>query len=247
VNLRRTAIALAGLAAYCAVAAPPAPAQPATSAGLRPSFLPDRLGASTTFTLLLKFAGGEAGVPAPLSEAVVDLPAGLVVNLRGVGVCTSKQLRRKGAAGCPPGSLLGRGHALLQAHTGTLTSPENATVSVFRGPNRGVLPTFQIFGQGETPLDMSILSTAVLSPDIAPYGLKLTISVPPIPTLVYEPNGSFKSLSLTIGGIGRNPRAHTASTIAVPRSCPAGGFPFAAAFTFADHSSASATAAIPCP
>jgi hypothetical protein len=33
----------------------------------------------------------------------------------------------------------------------------------------------------------------------------------------------------------------------VPRRCPAGGFPFAASFTFADHSTASATTAVACP
>ena len=33
----------------------------------------------------------------------------------------------------------------------------------------------------------------------------------------------------------------------VPRSCPTGGFPFAAAFTFADDSTAAATANLPWP
>ena len=63
-----------------------------------------------------------------------------------------------------------------------------------------------------------------------------------------EPNASFVSLSLTIGGIGHSPRAHAAAgSILVPRSCPAGGFPFAADFTFADGSTASESAAVACP
>jgi hypothetical protein len=33
----------------------------------------------------------------------------------------------------------------------------------------------------------------------------------------------------------------------MPRTCPAGGFPFAADFTFADQSTASATAKVACP
>jgi hypothetical protein len=33
----------------------------------------------------------------------------------------------------------------------------------------------------------------------------------------------------------------------VPRSCPSGGFPFAAAFTFAGGSTAAAIAAVACP
>lgn len=246
----RAAIALAALTACCCGAATPAFAQPETSASIRPTFLPDRLGASTALTLSLGFSGGAEGVPAPLSQVVVQLPAGLVINLRGVGTCEKARLERKGASGCPSGSEIGRGHALLEVHAGSLTNPEEATVSVFRAQNHGALPAFEIFGQGETPLDESTISTAVLGPGGAPYGLKLTVSVPPIPTLVFEPNASFKSLSLTIGGVGRGrgPRAHAAAgAIVVPRSCPAGGFPFAADFTFADESTASTTANVPCP
>ena len=223
-------------------------AQTATSASMRPSLLPNRLGASTALTLAFRFSGGEEGVPAPLSGMVVRLPAGLRINLRGVGTCTRSLLQHRGAAGCPVGSLVGRGHASMSVHAGSLAVPEEATVTIFRGPNRGSRPTLEIFGQGETPLDQSSISTAVLEPNSAPYGSKLTVSIPPIPTLVLEPNASFVSLSLTVGGVGRGPRAHTAAgAILVPRSCPAGGFPFAASFTFADSSTASASTSVACP
>jgi hypothetical protein len=215
---------------------------------MRPSLLPDRLGASTALTLAFRFSGGEEGVPAPLSGMVVRLPAGLTINLRGVKTCAKSRLQSRGAAGCPAGSLVGRGHALMSVHAGSLAVPEEATVTAFRGPNRGSRPTLEIFGQGETPLDQSSISTAVLEPDSAPYGSKLTISIPPIPTLVLEPNASFESLSLTVGGISHSPRAHAAAgAILVPRSCPAGGFPFAASFTFADDSVTSASATVACP
>jgi len=241
--------ALAVMAAgYLCAAAPAAPAAATTGASMRPSLLPDRLGASTALTLAFRFFGGEAGVPAPLSGMVVHLPAGLTINLRGVGTCATSRLQRKGAGGCTSRSLVGRGHALTDVHAGSLTVPEESTVTVFRGPNRGNRPVLEIFGQGSTPLDQSSISTAVLQPDGAPYGSKLTVSVPPIPTLVLEPNASFVSLSLTIGGIGRAPRAHAAAgAILVPHSCPAGGFPFAASFTFADGSATSASATVPCP
>lgn len=226
----------------------PAFARADTEATIHPSFLPDRLGASTAFTLALRFSGGEDGIPAPLSKMVVHLPAGLGIGLRGVSTCPQARLRRRGAAGCPSSSLLGRGHAVLDVHAGSQTIPEEATVWALRGPSQGGRSTLEIFGQGETPLDQSTLSTAILGPDSAPYGSKLTVSIPPIPTLVGEPNASFVSLSLTIGGIGRRPRAHAAAgAILVPRSCPAGGFPFAAEFTFADKSTASAAAKTPCP
>ena len=222
------------------------PAQATTDVTMHPSFLPDRLGASTAFTLAFRFSGSEEGVPAPLSAMVVRLPAGLRIDLRGVATCAPSRLRR-GPASCPSRSLLGRGHALLEVHAGSQTIAEESTIRVFRGPNRGSRPTFEIFGHGETPLDQSAISTAILLPDGAPYGSKLTVSVPPIPTLVYEPNASISSLSVTIGNVGSNPRAHAAGMIVLPRSCPAGGFPFAASFTFEDHSTASAAAQVPCP
>jgi hypothetical protein len=248
--VRHAAIPLAVLAAcLCGYAAPPAAlAQPATGASIHPSFLPNRLGASTAVTLAIGFTGGEEGVPAPLRQAVLRLPAGLRIDLRGVSVCAPARLRLRGASGCSSASLVGRGHGLLQARTGSLTSPEEATMWVFRGPNRGGLPALEILSQGATPLDEHFLSTAVVEPDSAPYGLKLTMQVPLIPTLVLEPDASFKSLSLTLGGVGRGPRAHAAArVIAVPGACPTGGFPFAAGFTFADGSTTSATAGISCP
>lgn len=239
---------LSTILALALCAALPAFAQADTVATIRPSFLPDRLGASTSFTLALRFSGGEGQVPAPLSKMVVHLPAGLGIGLRGVSTCSQARLQRRGAAGCRSSSLLGHGHAILDVHAGSQTIPEEATVWAFRGPDRGGRPTLEIFGQGETPLDESTISTAVLDPDGAPYSSKLTVSVPPIPTLVGEPNASFVSLSLSIGGVGHPLRAHAAAgTILVPRSCPAGGFPFAAEFTFADQSTASAAAKVACP
>jgi hypothetical protein len=244
--MRRKTTALIVLAS-CACAGVPAQAQADTSASIHPSFLPNRLGASTAFTLSFGFSGGEQGVPAPLSRMVVHLPAGLSVNLAGVPACAKSRLRKKGPSGCPPGSLLGRGHALMEVHAGSQTVPETATIAVFRGPNQGSAPTFQIFGHGSTPLDQSTISTAVLQPDSAPYGSRLTISIPRIPTLMYEPDASFSSFSLTVGNVKRPPRAHAAGVVVVPRNCPAGGFPFAAELTFADHSGANAAERLPCP
>lgn len=239
---------LAALAGCLCAVAPTALAQSETSASMHPSLLPDRLGASTALTLALRFSGGSEGVPAPLRGIVAHLPAGLTVNLRSAGVCPPSRLRSRGAGGCAPKSLVGRGHAVLKVHAGSQTLPEEATISIYRGPNRGSHQTLEIFSQGETPLDESTISTGVLTPDGGQYSSKLTVSVPAIPTLVLEPDASFASLSLTLGGVGHPPRAHAAAgSIRVPRSCPAGGFPFAADFTFAGGSAASASATVACP
>ncbi len=237
-------------AACCCVALVAAVAQAAeTNASIHPSFSPDRLGAGTALTLAFVFFGGEEGVPPPLSEMVVHLPAGLTIDLRGAGICAKSRLRSKGPLGCPSTSLVGHGHALMSVHAGSLAVPEEATITAFRGPDRGGHSTIEIFGQGETPLDQSAISTGVLEGDTAPYGAKLKVSIPPIPTLMLEPDASVVSESLTVSGVvGRGPDARAAAgAIRLPRSCPAGGFPFAASFTFAGQSTTSASATVPCP
>jgi hypothetical protein len=237
------------LVACCVCAAmASATAQTETSASIRPTLLPDRLGASTALTLAFGFSGGAEGIPAPLRGIAVHLPAGLTVNLRSVGICRPSRLRSKGASGCGLESLVGRGHALMKVHAGSQAVPEETTVSIYRGPNRGSLQTLEILSQGSTPLDERTVFTGALASDGGQYGSKLTISIPAIPTLMLEPDASFVSLSLTVGGIGRRPRAHAAAgSILVPRSCPAAGFPFAAEFTFAGGATASAGATVVCP
>lgn len=214
----------------------------ATSVGVQPSLQPYRLGAHARASVSLRFFGGAEHVPAPLSGAVLRFPPGLRIDLSGIGSCAYARLHSRGAAGCPASSLLGRGAATLEVHAGSQTVPEHATISVFRGANRGAHPTFEILGHGSTPLDETTISTAVLLADSPPYGSKLVVTVPPIPTLTFEPNASFNALSLTIGGT-----PHARNPIVIPRHCPSGGFAFATSFSFADGSSAVESGRVPCP
>ncbi len=247
-SVARRAAPAAALAACCvALAAAPAPARAEVHAAIQPSFRPDGLGARTAFTFAFRLGGREQELPAPLDRAVVHLPAGLGIDLRGVATCAASRLQRDGAKGCPGRSLVGRGLELLEVQAGSQPIPEQAAIWAFRGADRGGRPVFEILGQGETPLQERTVALATLSSDGRPYGSKLTVSIPPIPTLVYEPNASILSFSLTIGAVGR-PRAHAAAAaVTVPRRCPAGGFPFAASFAFEDTTTASAVARVPCP
>ncbi len=212
-----------------------------TVAAVKPSFSPDRLGASTVFTLGLNFGGAHQRIPAPVRTSVVHLPAGLGLNMRGIGICRPERLRKHGPSGCPASSLLGRGHALLEAQAGALVITESATLEAFRGPNRAGHPMLEVTGQGLTPLVERITFTGLVVADRAPYGLKVKMTIPPIPTLPTEPSASTVSFSLTFGGAG----AH--KTVTVPSQCPVGGFPFAADFGFNDGSSATASSAVACP
>jgi hypothetical protein len=245
-------LALAALLAAVAAApaqaftpAPPPPPPEPTTATIRPSFSPDRLGVKAAFTFAVHFYGGELGVPAPVRKAVVHLPPELMLDIPKLRICTRAQLRRHGARGCPARSKIGTGHALGDVHAGASVEREEVAVSAFVGPPQGINPTIEILGQGYTPLEKRVVITGVALPDQAPYGEKLVLSIPAISTIPLEPNASTVSFSLTIGGAAF--RRHSPNTVLLPSHCPAGGFPFGAEFTYEDGSTSSTTATVPCP
>jgi hypothetical protein len=219
-------------------------AQAATVASIAPSFAPDRLSAGTAFTLTIAYSDPQGGIPEPVSHAVVHLPAGLGINLRGVGTCPKALLEKQAGRGCPASARVGSGSSLAGAHLGAINLNETAALTAWRGPNQGGRPTLEILGQGLTPLEERVVVIGVLKPDHAPYGQQLVMTVPPIPTLPTEPNASILHFSLTVGSAHGG---HRGGLIRVPRSCPAGGFPFGADFAYAGGSTSTSTARVRCP
>jgi hypothetical protein len=228
--------AICATLALCATALP-AVAQAGTAVSIAPSFSPDRLGGLAAFTIKAHLANEQGGVPAPVSQAVVQLPAGFTVDLRGVSVCSRAGVS---STSCPASAKVGTGSAVAEAHLGSETIPEAAAVSAYRGPNHNGFPTLEVAGQGLTPLIERVVVVGTIEPDQRPYGLKMVLSIPAIPTLPTEPNASIVNFSLTL-------RAAHHGLVHIPSSCPVGGFPFAAALTFAEGSSSETTATAPCP
>jgi hypothetical protein len=219
------------------------PPSPETSAAITPVLSPDRLDAKGALTFTIRYAGGELGVPSPVRRAVLRLPAGLTLDIPSLRT----RLEARGARGCPRQSKIGSGQALVEANLGTQPITEVAALRAFLGPpTENLQPTFEILGQGYTPIGQEMVLTATTLPDRPPYGEELVMSIPPIPSIPPEPDASIASFSLTIGSDSPH-RPREANTILIPSSCPAGGFPFAAEFTYADGTVGSALARIPCP
>ncbi len=80
-------------------------------------------------------------------------------------------------------------------------------------------------------------SSGTVLPASAPYGEELELAIPPIPTLMFEPDASIATFSLDDRARARDRGTRERNAVLVPSSCPAGGFPFAAEFTYADGSS----------
>jgi hypothetical protein len=217
-----------------------------TSASIAPTLSPDRLGAKGAVTLTIRYSD-EFGVPSPVRKAIVRFPAGLSLDIPSLRSCSAARLRARGARGCPPQSKLGGGHALVEADAGSQLITEDIKLWVFLGPLQSNFePTIEVLGEGYTPLEQRIVLSGTAIQDHAPYGEDLVIDVPPIPTLPLEPDASLAALMLTVG-TSTHRLAHDANTVVLPGSCPAGGFPFAAEFTYADGSAGSAGATALCP
>ena len=230
--------------ATSATLAPTLPSE-ATSATLAPTLSPDRPGAKGALTLAIQYTGGEMGVPSPVHRSVLSLPAGLTLEVPRLRSCSAARLEAHGPHSCPPQSLLGRGHALAKALAGSSVIEEEVVLWAFIGPPQGSNPTLELLGEGSTPVPAQVVITGTVIPARAPYGEELVIPIPPVPSLPSVSETSLASLTLTIGTGGPHP-ARSANTVVVPR-CPAGGWPFAAAFTYADGSSGSTVAREPCP
>jgi hypothetical protein len=221
-------------------------AQAENFASIEPSLSPNRLHAKAALTFTMRFSGTQFGVAAPLSRSIVRMPAGMTLDIPHLSSCTVARLRAHGPRGCPAKSALGRGHALVAVHVGTGNITEDAELWAFLGPPKNLQPTFEIFAQGYTPIDEHKVLTGNVLPASPPYGEELEMAIPPIPTLMFEPDASIATFTLTIGaGARRGKRA--ANAVLTPSACPAGGLPFAAEFTYTDGTVGVAQTTTPCP
>jgi hypothetical protein len=196
--------------------------------------------------LAIRYVGSDGSLPSPVRSAIVSLPAGLSIDIPHLRSCGVARLRAHGAGSCPRQSQIGSGHALVESIEGSLRIAESIKLWVFLGSPRNLEPTVAILAEGYTPLARRMVFSGTVNSASAPYGEALAMSFPPIPTEPLDPDASLTAFSLTVGMDGTR-RAHEQSAVVVPSSCPVGGLPFAADFAYADGSTGSAQAAIPCP
>ncbi len=216
---------------------------PATTATIAPSLSPNRPDARAALTYTIHYAGGDLGVPLAVRHATLEFPAGMTLELPSLHTCARRRLLADGPGGCPARSHLGGGSALAEVLAGSQVLTENLRLWALLGPPRNLQPTVEILVRGYTPFDERVLLTATPFTGSQPYGEGLQIPIPAIPTLTLEPSASIVSFTLTIGGrTGRG-----TGRVVIPPSCPTGGFPFAAEFTYADGSTGDAFARASCP
>ncbi len=232
-----------------------APAPAAQSVKLKVSLTPERLGAGTTIAFAFQIASPGGGVPSPLRKVDLLYPANLDLIRSGLGLstCSRAELEAKGA--CPPDSLMGYGSALAEIPVGPEVIRESAQITTWMAPVEEGHLGLLFLAQGEDPVVAELIFTSLILNAPSPFGGSLATTVPIIPSLPEAPDVSVTQLRSTLGPmhITYYQRFHGKTTayhpqgIRLPRTCPHGGFPFAATFAFLDGTHAAAHARVPCP
>jgi hypothetical protein len=234
----------------------PAPAHASPSAKLHVSFVPDRLGQSTTLEFNAQIADPDDRVPPPLTELDVRYPGslGVAVGELGLATCTKKQLEALGVEGCPADSRMGEGSATAEIPIGPVILQETAKVAILRGPEQEGHLALLFYATGDTPVFAQIPFTGLLLSSPAPYGASIHIDVPLVPSLPDGPDVAVIRLHATLGPRGLTYYEHVRGKlvsykprgILLPKKCPHGGFAFSATFAFLDGSHTSADTSVPC-
>jgi hypothetical protein len=143
---------------------------------------------------------------------------------------------------------MGAGTARVQFSFGDETREETVRLALVAGPSADGRLHILISAIGEFPIFASIVMSAVLLPG------DLRVTVPPIPGLPGAPNVALIRMNVTIGGkltyyerVRGRVLSYRPRGIALPGSCPRGGFRFAAGLTFLDGTSSTARSTVACP
>ena len=248
---------LAAALVLAACACLPAAAGAAQTVKLQAALTPERLGAGTTIAFGFTVSTTTGQVPSPLTGVELLYPANLGLATSGLGLttCTTTILETLGPEGCPSESQMGYGSGLVEVPFGPEILHEAATTKVFMAHlDQGRLGLV-FYAYGATPVAAQIVFPGLVLPASEPYGGDLSTTIPLVPTLPGAPDAAVVKLSTTIGPEhltyyervrGRYLPYHPRG-IVLPRTCPHGGFKFAARLTFQDTTHTAAHTTVPCP
>lgn len=221
------------------------------------AFSPDRLGASTTIHTAFTITTPNGQPPPPLIGVNLEMPKGVSLSTTSLGlaVCHPAQLEDNGPADCSPNAVMGRGRALVEVPLGPQIVHEWAYITILMGPAIDDRTTLIYYAEGRTPVSAYITFTGLLLPGDGPFGGLLDMTIPLVSSVPEAPDASVVYVRTSFGpsGLWYHRREHSRIVpyrpegVEVPRTCPAGGFPFAATFSFQDGSEASAHTVVPCP
>jgi hypothetical protein len=236
----------------------PAAADAAQSVRLDATLTPERLGQETTIGFGFQVSARGNPLPSPVTKVEMRYPAQLGIALSGLGFasCSQTSLEATGQQACPPDSLMGYGTATAEIPIGPALLSETARITIFRAPAQAGQIGLLFHVNAASPVSAELVFPGLLLSASPPFGGRIDINVPLVPSLPGGPNVALVKLHMTVGPAkrifyyervhGKTLRYHPKGVL-LPDSCPRGGFPFAASFTFEDGSRAGAGADVRCP
>ncbi len=222
----------------------------AQTASISAALTPERLGQPTALSLGFELHAGGAEFPSPLTGIDFRYPRSLqfLTSELGLATCDPAKLQVLGPNACPANALIGSGSALVKFQVSPIVSEELVGIGMVAGPSQNGWVSLLISASGSSPVDGRILMTTRLVPG------QLKFKVPLVEGIPEGPDVAIVRTRITIGGdliyyrrshgkrIAYRPRG-----LALPRTCPQGGFKFNATFSFLDGSQTHAQAVVRCP
>jgi hypothetical protein len=224
---------------------------------LQVALRPEHLGAGTTMDFRFEIVTPPGRVPPPLTAVEFRYPAnfGLLTSGLGLATCTTTTLEELGPEGCPAEAQMGFGSAVVEIPVGPEIVRETGNLTAWMAPPQEGHIALSFYAEGTTPILAQLIFPGVVLAAAQPFGGRLHTHIPIIPTLPEAPNAAVVRLRATIGPLdvtyyrhaGGRTLGYQPNGIVLPRTCPRGGFPFEAAFSFLDGSRSAAHTSIPCP
>jgi hypothetical protein len=230
-----------------------APGSAAAAARVNGSFAPTKPAADTAVKL-----GFDVGrTPSRLAGIALHLPREIttVSNVLGLATCTVSLLAARGPRACPQDSVIGRGRGVVSVPFGATPILESVAIDIFMAPASEEVTRVLFYVEGTDPVISRLVFRGSMVGDAAPYGTLIEAEIPEIASLPGSPPAALVSMQAELGPRDlRYTKEENGKSVSfvpdgfeVPPTCPAGGYPFAATFTFADGHSESASTKAPCP
>jgi hypothetical protein len=202
------------------------------------------LGAGAALEATLSISGTEyGGYPSPITQVVVELPAGTKLHQSGFATCPTAVLESHEVARCPKKSFAGPvGEALGVVSFGSTRVQEKATIQAFFAPGNKLA----FYTEGTTPASLEILTIGSFSTALPPFGPKFTVPVPLVLTVPEAPYASVLSIKGKIGAAYKQGKK-LISYGTVPKTCPKGGFTGKVELTFLSGEMVTVNPTVPCP
>lgn len=227
------------------------------SVRLHAALTPKRLGQGTTISFGFHIETPAQRVPPPLTGVEISYPIefGFALSELGLTTCSTRTLEASGPEGCPANSLMGYGTALAEIPVGPEILDETVHITIVRTSEHSGHLALLIYAEGEDPVSAEIVFPGLILPAAPPFGGRLKIHIPLVPSLPSGPNVAIVQFQSTLGPLHLHytERVHgkilkyEPKGIPLPNRCPPGGFAFAAKFRFADGSNTVAHTTVPCP